>query len=138
MKTVIYRMGAIFVLFVGATMIGCTTSSKTVSHENQNERDRKYRVDHPLILSDFLREAPGVTLDWTTGVPTIRGGHPLYVIDGMRVGHDYHEVARMVNVNDIASVEVLKSASEGLMYGRDVAYGVVHIHTRTGQVNDLQ
>jgi outer membrane receptor for ferrienterochelin and colicin len=137
MKNIIYLLGVISILFLGVSLNGCATTSKGISHETQTERDRQYTVDHPMLLSDFLRGVPGVNLDWTTGVPMIRGGYPLYVIDGMRVGHNYHEVASMINVHDIASVEVLRSPSEGLMYGRDVAYGVIHIHTRTGKASEL-
>ncbi|MBK8504913.1 MAG: Plug domain-containing protein [Saprospiraceae bacterium] len=132
MKEIIYLMGAFAILFIGVTLNGCATPTQGISTEMQSERDQQYTVDHPMVLSDFLRKAPGVNLDWTTGVPTLRGGYPLYVIDGMRVGHDYYEVTRMVNVFDIASVEVIKSSTEALMYGRDVAHGVIHIHTRTG------
>jgi hypothetical protein len=57
------------------------------------------------------------------------------VIDVVRFGHDYYEVTRLVNVNDIASVEVIKYSGQALMYGRDVAHGVIHIHTRTGPLD---
>jgi hypothetical protein len=124
-----------FYLLSGMVLLlsGCATGKTVVNGKKASPDDKVYEIESPLSLSDFLRRVPGVYFEWDTGVPTIRGGYPLYVIDGMRMGHDYYEVARMVNVHDIASVEVIRSATEGLIYGRDVAHGVVVIRTKTGQ-----
>lgn len=122
-----------FVLFLGVLIGSCASvKPEQATNENKGDHNKEYVIDNPTTLTDFIRRAPGVNLDWTTGVPVIRGGHPLYVVDGVRVGHDYYEVAHMVNVNDVASVEVIKSPGEGLMYGRDVASGVIVIRTKTG------
>ena len=121
-------------LALGSLVLSCAsvqpgeadTTSKKMS------RDKEYVIDNPISLADFLRGVPGVNFDWTTGVPILRGGTPLYVLDGVRIGHNYYEVANMVNINNIASVEVIKNATEGLIYGRDVASGVIVIKTKTG------
>lgn len=126
----------IFIVIVALTIIGvdcASVKSDRVVKTGQARQDREYVIDNPIALSDFLRNVPGVIFDWTTGVPMIRGGEPLYVVDGVRMGHNYYEIAGLVNVHNIASVEVIKSATEGLIYGRDVANGVVLIKTKSGQ-----
>jgi outer membrane receptor protein involved in Fe transport len=93
--------------------------------------DSPRQIDNPISLRDFLVKA-GVTIDYQSGVPLIKGGQPLYVVDGVRMGHDYYQVARTVNVNDIGSVEVIKSTAQALMYGRDAGNGVILIKTKGG------
>ncbi|WP_259067170.1 SusC/RagA family TonB-linked outer membrane protein [Mucilaginibacter sp. X4EP1] len=62
------------------------------------------------------------------GVNTITGGTtPLYVIDGYIGG------GPDVNVNDIASIEVLKDAAATAIYGSRGSNGVVLITTKSGQ-----
>jgi len=67
------------------------------------------------------------------GVNTITGGTgPLFVIDGnIGAGGD-------VNVNDVASVEVLKDAAATAIYGSRGSNGVILITTKTGQSGKTQ
>ena len=55
------------------------------------------------------------------GVGTINNSDPLYIVDGMPIegGLDY------LNPNDIASIEVLKDAASGAVYGARAANGVI-------------
>lgn len=126
--------GKILILVVLGFTLGSCASVKPDQTTNEEKRrpNQEYVIDNPLTLTDFIRQVAGVHLDWTTGVPVIRGGYPLYVVDGVRIGHDYYEVAHLVNVQDVASVEVIKSPGEGLIYGRDVANGVIVIRTKSG------
>ncbi len=84
--------------------------------------------------------AAGVQVTQTSGAPggnfririrganSITGGNnPLYVVDGQFVD------ISTVNVNDIASMEVLKDASATAIYGTRGANGVVLISTKTGR-----
>ena len=63
------------------------------------------------------------------GVGTINNSNPLYVIDGMPVdgGIDY------LNPNDIQSIEVLKDAASGAVYGARAANGVILVTTKKGK-----
>ena len=85
--------------------------------------------------------AAGVAVTQTSGAPgagfkiRIRGSNsisgnnnPLYVVDGLVVGD-----INSINVNDIASMEVLKDASATAIYGSRGANGVVLITTKTGK-----
>lgn len=85
--------------------------------------------------------AAGVEVTQTSGMPgagfkiRIRGANsisgnnnPLYVVDGLVVGD-----INSININDIASMEVLKDASATAIYGSRGANGVVLITTKTGR-----
>jgi len=63
------------------------------------------------------------------GTGTINHSDPLYIIDGMPVdgGIDY------LNPSDIASIEILKDAASGAVYGTRAANGVVLVTTKTGK-----
>ncbi len=64
------------------------------------------------------------------GIGTINNSDPLYIVDGMPIegGLDY------LNPSDIASIEVLKDAASGAVYGARAANGVVLVTTKTGQL----
>ena len=64
------------------------------------------------------------------GIGTINNSDPLYIVDGMPIegGLDY------LNPNDIASIEVLKDAASGAVYGARAANGVVLVTTKTGKL----
>ena len=65
------------------------------------------------------------------GVGTINNTDPLYIIDGMPTDQDGLE---SVNPNDIESIEVLKDAASGAVYGARAANGVVLITTKKGKL----
>ncbi len=62
------------------------------------------------------------------GVGTINNSDPLYIVDGMPIegGLDY------LNPNDIQSIEVLKDAASGAVYGARAANGVILVTTKSG------
>lgn len=65
------------------------------------------------------------------GVGTFGDNQPLYVVDGVPVGTS----VRDFNPNDIESMQVLKDASAGAIYGSRAANGVVIITTKQGRKN---
>ncbi len=64
------------------------------------------------------------------GIGTINNSDPLYIVDGMPIegGLDY------LNPNDIQSIEVLKDAASGAVYGARAANGVILVTTKNGQL----
>lgn len=96
----------------------------------------------PVRVDNALKGlASGVQVTTTNGQPgseakirirgtgTINNSNPLYIVDGMAIdgGIDY------LNPNDIASIEVLKDAASGAVYGARAANGVVLITTKSGK-----
>jgi len=62
------------------------------------------------------------------GIGTVNNSEPLYIVDGMAVdgGINY------LNPSDIESVEVLKDAASGAIYGARAANGVILVTTKSG------
>ena len=96
----------------------------------------------PVLVDNALKGlAAGVTVTSASGQPgaaakirirgigTINNSDPLYIVDGMPIegGLDY------LNPSDIASIEVLKDAASGAVYGARAANGVVLVTTKTGK-----
>ncbi|MDE6206809.1 MAG: TonB-dependent receptor, partial [Muribaculaceae bacterium] len=96
----------------------------------------------PVRMDNALKGlASGVTVTSSSGQPgaasqirirgigTINNSDPLYIVDGMPIegGLDY------LNPNDIESIEVLKDAASGAVYGARAANGVVLVTTKSGK-----
>jgi TonB-dependent SusC/RagA subfamily outer membrane receptor len=99
---------------------------------NDDEKSISY-----LSLADLLRRKAGVSVQGSgsnTKV-TIRGGSgaagtdPLYVLDRVPIGNSYSQAAGMVDVNDIANIDVLKGA-DAAQYGTRGMSGVIVITTK--------
>ena len=101
----------------------------------------------PVRMDNALKGlASGVTVTSSSGQPgaaaqvrirgigTINNSDPLYIVDGMPIegGLDY------LNPNDIASIEVLKDAASGAVYGARAANGVVLVTTKQGKEGPAQ
>ncbi len=95
----------------------------------------------PVRMDNALKGlAAGVTVTSSSGQPgaaarvrvrgvgTINNSDPLYIVDGMPIegGLDY------LNPNDIQSIEVLKDAASGAVYGARAANGVILVTTKQG------
>ena len=65
------------------------------------------------------------------GVGTLNDASPLYVVDGMLL-----DDISFINLQDVASVEVLKDASATAIYGSRGANGVIIISTKKGEISD--
>ncbi|GAB3424613.1 TonB-dependent receptor [Niabella aquatica] len=65
------------------------------------------------------------------GTSTFGNSDPLYVVDGIPLSG----VPRELNPNDIQSMQVLKDASAGAIYGSRAANGVIIITTKQGRKN---
>ena len=65
------------------------------------------------------------------GIGTINNSEPLYIIDGMPTNQDGME---SVNPSDIESIEVLKDAASGAIYGARAANGVILVTTKKGKM----
>lgn len=97
----------------------------------------------PVRMDNALKGlAAGVTVTSSSGQPgaaaqirvrgigTINNSDPLYIVDGMPIegGLDY------LNPSDIQSIEILKDAASGAVYGARAANGVILVTTKTGKL----
>lgn len=96
----------------------------------------------PVRIDNALKGlAAGVTVTSTSGAPgagsqvrirgngTITDSNPLYIVDGMPIEGtiDY------LSPSDIESIEVLKDAASGAVYGARAANGVILVTTKSGK-----
>lgn len=72
----------------------------------------------------------GATSIRVRGIGTPGNSEPLYVIDGMPV---FDANPNTINPNNIESIEILKDAASGAIYGSRAANGVVIITTKKGK-----
>ena len=68
------------------------------------------------------------------GTGTINYNDPLYIVDGMPISGGLD----IVNPNDIESIEVLKDAASGAIYGARAANGVILVTTKKGKIGKPQ
>ena len=100
-------------------------------------KKEKQKNNAYLSLADLLRRKPGVNVQGQgSGTKVqIRGGagaagtDPLYVLDRVPVGNNYAQVAGMVDVNDIARIDIL-SGADASQYGTRGMSGVIMITTK--------
>ena len=113
-------------------------------------------IEKPLgrVEQALIGQMPGVQVRQQTGMPgqglsilvrgsgsITAGSEPLYVIDGFPLdvvsnngsGGFSGSPLNNINPNDIESVQVLKDAAAGAIYGSRAANGVVIITTKRGQ-----
>jgi outer membrane receptor protein involved in Fe transport len=94
----------------------------------------------PDNAADLLREEPGVDVNGVganQARPVIRGQRGLRILfleDGLRMNNarrqtDFGELAALVDVDDIASVEVVRGPMS-VLYGTDAIGGVLNLVTR--------
>lgn len=103
--------------------------------------DKKLAMGAPVRVDNALKGlTSGVTVTSASGQPgaaakvrvrgigTINNSEPLYIVDGMPIegGIDY------LNPADIKSIEVLKDAASGAVYGARAANGVIIVTTKSG------
>lgn len=73
--------------------------------------------------------SPGSTSDITIrGIGSFGNNQPLYIVDGVQADPYF------LNANDIESIEVLKDAASGAIYGTRAANGVIIITTKKGKL----
>ena len=99
----------------------------------------------PRLDEALQGKMAGVMIQQNSGLPgsapviRIRGTHsitennqPLWVVDGMPI-EEAGVIANM-NMNDVASIEVLKDASSAAIYGSRASNGVILVTTKTGSI----
>src|SRR5690554_2762854 len=89
--------------------------------------------------------SPGLNITQASGMPgegfqvnirglgTVGNSAPLYVIDGV-AGGDINNL----NPSDIESIDVLKDAASGAIYGARAANGVILVTTKSGRLGKIQ
>lgn len=118
----------------------CIAFQAEAQDKKEKKKKKKEKTEKNvayLSLADLLRREPGVMVQGSgnnTKV-SIRGGagpsgtDPLYVVDRVPIGNSYSQVSGMVDVNDIANINVLNGA-DASQYGTRGNSGVIEITTK--------
>lgn len=128
-------------VFIGYGSIGrnnLTGAVSTISSADLSQRTAP-TLGHMLqgsVTGMFVQSNSGVPNDVPSmtirGVPSINGGQPLVLIDG--VEGDMSKISP----SDVQSVSVIKDASASAVYGAKASFGVVLVTTRTGSSDALR
>lgn len=125
-------------------VMACATSQPSAQKNSSsvNSASNITPATSNLSLADYLKRVPGVQVveNGTGGGQTqilVRGNNtlgenrePLFVINGVNVGKGYENAAPLVDINDVATVQVLKSGQETAPYGMQGSNGVIVIRTK--------
>lgn len=136
MKSTKYGFGLTAMVGLSFLMANCMTAERSTSGGETPAKTEVY--DSSLSLASYLQKVSGVAVHDVGGQirVIIRGNlsfeansEPLYVINGIRSGHDYNRVERMVPMESVHSIEVLKGSEASAIYGMAGANGAIVIRT---------
>jgi len=132
MKFLIYTLSIAGFFF----MTSCATNAPKKSVEQYEE---KSSPTHYADLAGYLRSKGNLVVSGTQGgvgirirgMNSIKGDtRPFFYVDNVPFGRDYNSVNSAINVNEIASVQVISSLSQLALYGEDGNSGVIKIKTK--------
>lgn len=106
-----------------ASVSGAEIKSLPVTNVQEALQGRMAGVE--VVKSTGQPDAPASIL--IRGVSSLNNAPPLYIIDGVRQSGDNF------NVQDIATIDVLKDAAAAAIYGSAAAGGVIIITTKKGR-----
>jgi len=130
-----------FLLFTSLIFSGCSTTRPTadapdlqLTTAGQSPNETEVDAASGIDLASFLRRLPGVNVRGSGPEARIQvrgnsgfggGSDPLFVVNGTILGTNYSQLFTTIDVNEIKSVRVLKSASETAAYGLQGGNGVL-------------
>ena len=141
---------------VVVTALGISKSKKALGYSVQDVKSEELNmVEQDNVVNALSGKVAGVQVLGMSGGSLggsakirLRGANgmsdtqPLWVVDGTPLdntsfssaysGRDYGNMANDVNMDDIASISVLKGASASALYGSRAANGVILITTKKG------
>ncbi|MEL6865805.1 MAG: TonB-dependent receptor plug domain-containing protein [Bacteroidota bacterium] len=146
------------ILLSGGLLMACGSSKSSLKNQVQEEEqvdlgytqtDKKDYEGASLsqkgkireqTLANYLRKIPNllVTGSGSNTQVSINGfknsalmsNQPLFVLDGVRIGHSLAEASNLVTMSDVAKVTVLRTPSEIAMYGIEGTNGVIVIRSK--------
>ena len=136
---------AIFIGVIAASLLlaACSVTQPAVSKQESRFYENSvviFAQPETFSLSNLLRQLPGVTVreSLRSTAVLVRGGPPLFVVDGVRMGQDFNDVIEIVNVRDVTAIELLRDPTETVIYGPDTQNGVIIIHTTPLELEENQ
>jgi hypothetical protein len=127
-------------VFVSTILLsGCASSGNTAKDVKQ-KLGNSVEIHNPnLGLDEYLRRLSGVRVYGSGPFAKIQmrgesslelSNTPLFVMDDIRLGRDFDNVYKVVDMNLVNNLRVVHSSKATLYYGHDGYAGVIEISTR--------
>ena len=86
-------------------------------------------------LADVLRRDPGLLVSGSGRNVRIQSRRSLdadvlYVLNGMDVGYNYHDIYDLINMDQVISIRVSRNLAERTISGKSNSGGIIDIRTR--------
>ncbi len=121
-------------LVTALLLAACSGTQPAVSKQESPFYDNSVVIfgrPESFSIANLLRQLPGVRVSESLSSTTVfvRGGQPLFVVDGMRMGHDFSKINELITVQDVTAIELLRDPTDTMIYGPGTQNGVIIIHT---------
>jgi hypothetical protein len=127
-------------VFVSTILLsGCASSGNTAKDVKQ-KLGNSVEIHNPnLGLDEYLRRLSGVRVYGSGPFAKIQmrgesslelSNTPLFVMDDIRLGRDFDNVYKVVDMNLVNNLRAVNSSKATLYYGHDGYAGVIEISTR--------
>lgn len=121
------------------TFTGCASSGST-SKDVKKKLGASVEVHNPdLGLDEYIRRLSGVRVYGSGPFAKIQmrgesslelSSTPLFVMDDIRLGRDFDNIYKVVDMNLVNELRALNSSKATLYYGHEGYAGVIEISTR--------
>ncbi|WP_207497213.1 SusC/RagA family TonB-linked outer membrane protein [Aridibaculum aurantiacum] len=111
------------------SVVNVSEAKKTVTHDVA----RMLQGQAPGVTVHGSGEPGGFVQMKIRGISTFGNNNPLFIVDGVQMNNPFD-----LSPNDIESIQVLKDASAGAIYGVRAYAGVVVITTKKAKVGELK
>lgn len=123
----------------GLFLTGCVSAGNNISNDHE-KLGSTIEIHNPnLGLDEYLKRLSGVRVYGSGQYAAIkmRGesslelpSSPLFVMDDVRLGRDFNQIYRLVDMNMVNKLKALHSSKATLYYGHDGYAGVIEISTK--------
>lgn len=128
-----------FLIFVTAVLLSGCASSGNTAKDNKEKLGSSVEIHNPnLGLDEYLRRLSGVRVYGLGPFAKVqmRGesslelpSTPLFVMDDIRLGRDFDNVYKIVDMNLVNNLTAVNSSKATLYYGHEGYAGVIEIST---------
>lgn len=133
------RLTFIILIFASALILtGCASSGST-SKDVKDKLGSSVEIHNPnLGLDEYLRRLSGVRVYGSGQFARIQmrgesslelSNTPLFVMDDIRLGRNFDNVYKVVDMNLVNTLRAVNSSKATLYYGHDGYAGVIEIST---------
>lgn len=130
MRQIIFGLMGFILLSCAASNTGTTKKSTGRDYSNYRTLAEALRA-HGAIVKESGNSA-SVVLRGKGSI--LLNTEPLYVLDGVPMGNDYTTVNNSINMMNVQSIRIIRSASQATMrYGEAANHGAIEIRTKANQ-----